>query len=263
MEAQPPQFLSVSDAYGDRKLATLQTDGAAPGLFWMQGFMSDMVSTKAAALSEWSSAHGIQMTRFDYSGHGQSGGDFRKATVSQWLADSCAVFDALTSGPQIVIGSSMGGYLAMLLADAIAARGNSRVVGLILIAPAWDMTEELMWAEFPEPVRAEVMSNGVWMRPSAYGDPYPITRDLIEDGRSHLYGGEPWSPGCPTRIIHGRLDPDVPFAHGVALREMIAAAAPDADVDLIEVPDGEHRLSRPQDLDLLIKTTRDLRARLA
>ncbi|MEO1719911.1 MAG: alpha/beta hydrolase [Pseudomonadota bacterium] len=236
--ANVPTFLTLDDSFGARQIATLSQTGAEPGVFWMQGFMSDMVSTKAAALSEWAHENGIALTRFDYSGHGASGGEFTDATVSQWLADSLAVFDASTAGQQVVVGSSMGGYLAMLLADALAERAQqpSRVAALVLIAPAWDMTETLMWSEFPSEVREQIVREGKWLRPSAYGDPYPITRALIEDGRKHLYHGRPWSAGCPVRIIHGRHDPDVPFAHGEALRDMVRAADANADVELIEVP---------------------------
>lgn len=253
-----PQMLTVGDGDAARRIAVLRQDGESPGVVWMQGFMSDMVSTKATALAEWAERQGIALTRFDYSGHGQSEGDFEAGTISRWLEDSLAVLDTCTDGPQIVVGSSMGGYLAMLLQQAVAARGDraQRIVGMLLIAPAWDMTEALMWRQFPDDVRATIARDGKWLRPSAYGDPYPITQGLIEDGRTHLFEGARWRPGFPVRIIHGRLDPDVPFAHGEKLVEMIDAE----DVKLIEVPDGEHRLSRPEDIALLIKTVEELRA---
>ncbi|MEO0673144.1 MAG: alpha/beta hydrolase [Pseudomonadota bacterium] len=257
MKSMKPQMITVGSGDDARDIALLHQPGSTPGIVWMQGFMSDMVSTKAAALADWAETSGAELTRFDYSGHGQSGGAFRDGTISRWLEESVAVFDRNTQGPQIVVGSSMGGYLAMLLERRIA--DPRRVAGLVLIAPAWDMTEALMWAEFPEDVRAQLMSDGVWMRPSQYGEPYPITRGLIEDGRGHLLGDAPWRPNCPVRIIHGRLDPDVPFAHGAALVDK----AFDQDVRLIEVPDGEHRLSRPEDIALLIATIEALRADVA
>ncbi|MEO1265851.1 MAG: alpha/beta hydrolase [Pseudomonadota bacterium] len=252
-----PQTLSVGSGALAREIAYLHHDGAGPGLVWMQGFMSDRVSTKAAALAERAERDGIALTRFDYSGHGQSGGAFTDGTISRWLEESRAVFEHVTSGPQIVIGSSMGGYLAMLLERQIA--DANRIAGLVLIAPAWDMTEALMWDEFPADVREQVMETGVWMRPSAYGDPYPITRDLIADGRKHLFGDRAWQPACPVRIIQGRLDPDVPYDHVAKLLDKAAGA----DVTLTEVPDGEHRLSRPEDIALLIDTIETLRQDVA
>ena len=259
MDATTPQLLKVNDGHGAREIAVLRQRGHAPGVLWMQGFKSDMVSTKASALADWADHMDAALTRFDYSGHGQSGGNFTEATVSQWLADSLAVFTQCTEGPQVVIGSSMGGYLAMLLLRHLKAHDlaeAARIRALVLIAPAWDMTEALMWRQFPQDVRDTLARDGVWLRPSAYGDPYPITRGLIEDGRRHLFQGRPWQPGLPVRIIHGRLDPDVPFAHSETLMQM---AADQDDIELIEVADGEHRLSRPEDIALLIHTLEAVR----
>ncbi|MEM7778653.1 MAG: alpha/beta hydrolase [Pseudomonadota bacterium] len=258
MENSQPQFLAVGEGESLRRIAYLQQSGQAAGVMWLQGFKSDMVSTKASALGEWAIESGAALTRFDYSGHGQSEGRFEDGTVSAWLAEAEAVFRQLTQGPQILVGSSMGGYLTMLLqrrlVDAAPADAR-RIVGIVLIAPAWDMTEALMWDEFPEDVRNQILTTGTWERPSQYGEPYPITRDLIEDGRRHLFAGSTWTPDCPVRIIQGRLDPDVPFHHSKRLLEMM----PRADVELIEVPDGEHRLSRPEDIDLLIRTIEAMR----
>lgn len=253
-----PNMLSIDDSFGARRLATLSQAGASPGVFWMQGFNSDMISTKATALAEWAEANGVAITRFDYSGHGQSDCELADGSISQWLADTIAVFDHLTEGPQVVIGSSMGGYLAMLLLRALKARGDlvDRIKALVLIAPAWDMTEQLMWAQFPDDIRRTIEVEGVWMRPSAYGDPYPITRKLIDDGRLHLFGGQDWEPGVPIRILQGRLDPDVPYAHAAKLMDMAAGT----DIEMIEVPDGDHRLSRAEDLELLIRTVEAVRS---
>src|SRR5690606_13051518 len=181
--------LTVGEGAAAREIATRMRPGSAPGLFWLGGFRSDMQGTKAEALDRHAEAHGLAMTRFDYSGHGLSGGDFLDGTISRWLEEAQAVF-ARTSGPQIVIGSSMGGWLALLLAEAQRAAGaESRVAGLILIAPAADMTRALMWEEMGEAARAELMQAGVLQRPSLYGEePYPITRKLIEDGDRHLLG---------------------------------------------------------------------------
>jgi pimeloyl-ACP methyl ester carboxylesterase len=250
-DSQSPQRLTIGSGQDQRSIAYLTQPGNAPGVFWMQGFKSEMISIKATALAEHITKHSRSYTRFDYSGHGQSGGNFEEGTISRWLDESAAVFERATTGPQIVVGSSMGGYLALLLARRYqAAQGevSSRISGLVLIAPAWDMTEELIWKRASEDIRRQIAEAGVWYRPSQYGDePYAITRGLIEDGRNNLLGAEPWGPGCPIEIIHGRLDPDVPFTHSERLVSILQGSR----VTLTEVPDGEHRLSRPQDLALL------------
>lgn len=244
------EFVDVGTGEAARRIAYLREAGRAPGLLWLQGFKSDMVSTKASALADWARARQLALTRFDYSGHGQSGGRFEDGTLGRWIDEARAVFERLTHGPQILIGSSMGGAIALALLKRLLAEhpaGAARIKALVLIAPAWDMTEALMWKQFPETVRREVMERGVWMRPSQYGDPYPITRGLIEDGRRHLIGEERWNPGRPVAILHGRLDPDVPFAHSLALIEKLDGEW----ARLVEVPDGEHRLSRPEDIERL------------
>lgn len=250
------QFIDVGVGAARRRIAYLRqeahTDTQRPGLVWLQGFKSDMISTKAAALAEWATAQGLAMLRFDYSGHGQSGGRFEDGTIGRWVEEAKALFERQTAGPQIVIGSSMGGYLSLLLLRGLLAESlpkAARIKSLVLIAPAWDMTEELMWKAFPPDVRRQVMDEGMWLRPSLYGDPYPITRALIEDGRQHLIGRQLWDPGRPVTIIHGRLDPDVPLAHSQTLIGNL-----DGDwARLIEVADGEHRLSRPEDIELLLR----------
>jgi len=257
---QQVQHLSVGDGRDRRPIAYLTEPGNAPedtpGVLWMQGFKSEMMSIKATALAEWTAARDLAYTRFDYSGHGQSasapGCRFEDGTISRWLEESAAIFDRVTRGRQIVVGSSMGGHLALLLARRLRAAASlenpSRIAALVLIAPAWDMTEELMWQRATDDARRAILEDGVWYRPSRYGDePYAITRGLIEDGRNNLLGTAPWDPGCPVEIIHGRLDPDVPFAHS----ERLVASLTGARVTLTEVPDGEHRLSRPEDLALL------------
>lgn len=244
------EFVDVGTGVAARRIACLREAGRAPGLVWLQGFKSDMVSTKASALADWARARQLALTRFDYSGHGQSGGRFEDGTLGRWIEEARAVFERLTHGPQILIGSSMGGAIGLALLKRLLAEhpaGAARIKALVLIAPAWDMTEALMWKQFPETIRREVMERGVWMRPSQYGDPYPITRGLIEDGRRHLIGQERWNPGRPVAILHGRLDPDVPFAHSLALIEKLDGGW----TRLVEVPDGEHRLSRPEDIERL------------
>jgi pimeloyl-ACP methyl ester carboxylesterase len=234
-----------------RKIAVRERAGAAPGLLWLGGFKSDMKGTKAVALDTWASNTGRAMVRFDYSGHGESGGAFTDGTIGRWLEDSLGIFDACCHGPQIVIGSSMGGWLALLVARALAQRPvlTATIAGLVLIAPAVDFTEELMWKQFPPDIKRAVEEKGGWARPSAYGDePYLITRGLIEEGRNHLLLGGMIEPGCPVRILQGVKDPDVPWRHAV---ELTARLARD-DVVLTLVKDGDHRLSRPEDIERLI-----------
>src|SRR5437667_7850043 len=229
-------------------IAVRARDGAAPGLFWLGGFNSDMKGTKALALDAWAAERGRACVRFDYSGHGESGGQFTDGTIGRWLEEGVAVFEQFCRGPQVVIGSSMGGWMALLLARAIANRegAGAALAGLVLIAPAPDFTEQLMWNAFSDEVREEIRTKGVWMRPSEYDDgtPYPITRALIEEGRNHLLLGSAIEVGCPVRILQGAQDPDVPWQPAFAL----AHRMPAEDVVLTMIQDGDHRLSRPQDI---------------
>lgn len=251
---RPTQFLDVSaPGRPDRKIAYLQAAGGqagAPGIVWLSGFKSDMIGSKAMVLAEWASAHGAACLRFDYSGHGQSSGDIRDFTIGDWLAESLAAFE-LTRGPQVLVGSSMGGWLALLLARALIGRGEGgRLKAIVLIAPAWDMTEELMWTQLPPEALAALERDGVFYRPSDYGEPYAITRALIEEGRNHLLAGTGFDPGCPVRILQGLRDADVPWQHALRLVELLGTE----DVRLTLVKDSEHRLSRDQDLALLTAT---------
>jgi pimeloyl-ACP methyl ester carboxylesterase len=228
-----------------------------------------MASTKASAVAEWAQSQGLACLRFDYSGHGQSGGRFEDGTVGRWLDEAEAVFHTLTRGPQILVGSSLGGYIALLLLRRLlrsrqSAIGNrlsdglpppptdaaARIAALVLIAPAWDMTE-LMWQRLPPSARRDIDERGVFLRPSRYGDgPYPITRSLIEDGKHHLIGSAPFDPGRPVHIIHGMQDPDVPWQHTLDLVAHLSGGW----TRVSAVPDGEHRLSRPEDIALLLRT---------
>jgi pimeloyl-ACP methyl ester carboxylesterase len=244
--------LDVGTGAAARRIAIRLRAGAAPGLLWLGGFKSDMQGTKAVALDDWAGKQGRAMTRFDYSGHGESGGDFALGTIGRWLEESLAVFDACCRGAQVVIGSSMGGWLALLLARELARRGKpgaAQIAAMVLIAPAVDFTEELMWQRFAPEVRREIEETGSWQRPSQYSaDPYLITRGLIEDGRRHLLLGDMIETGCPVRILQGVQDPDVPWQHAV---ELVSRFARD-DVVLTMVKDGDHRLSRPEDIERLI-----------
>ena len=245
---QEPTFIEVGEGSGGRRIAVRTRTGSGPGLFWLGGFNSDMRGTKALALDAWAAEHGRACIRFDYSGHGESGGAFIDGTIGRWLEEGLAVFEQFCRGPQVVIGSSMGGWMALLLARALAARDakQAALAGLVLIAPAPDFTEQLMWNAFSDEVREEIRTKGVWMRPSEYGDgaPYPITRALIEEGRNHLLLGSAIEVGCPVRILQGAQDPDVPWQHAFALAHRLPAE----DVVLTMIQDGDHRLSRPQDI---------------
>jgi pimeloyl-ACP methyl ester carboxylesterase len=246
-----PKFLTVGTDIAARQIAVRQRQGGSPGLFWLGGFKSDMRGTKAEALDRWAQGNGRAMTRFDYSGHGESGGNFTHGTIGRWLEESLAVFETFCRGPQVVIGSSMGGWLALLLIRELARRRQTEptVARLVLIAPAVDFTEELMWKRFPAEVKLKIEQTGVWARPSQYSEePYAITRDLIEEGRKHLLLDGMIETGCPVRILQGVQDPDVPWQHTV---ELTARFARD-DVVLTLVKDGDHRLSRPEDIERLI-----------
>ena len=244
--APEPVFIDVGEGLARRRIAVRARGGRSPGLFWLGGFNSDMRGTKALALDAWAAEHGRACVRFDYSGHGESGGSFAEGTIGRWLEESVAVLQQFCAGPQVVIGSSMGGWMALLLAREVNRRGigDAAIAGLVLIAPAPDFTEALMWKGFAPEVRDEIMTRGVWYRPSQYGDPYPITRELIEEGRNHLLLGAAIEVGCPVRILQGAQDPDVPLQHAFTLAERLPAD----DVVLTMVQDGDHRLSRPQDI---------------
>jgi pimeloyl-ACP methyl ester carboxylesterase len=254
------KVLTVGAPESARTIAVRVREGDGPGLFWLGGFKSDMQGTKAAALDQWAAARGRACIRFDYSGHGESGGEFRDGTIGRWLEESVAVFEAHARGPQVLVGSSMGGWLALLLGRALAQRqraGGGTVSGMVLIAPAVDFTEELMWKRFPAAIRREIETTGVWMRPSEYAaESYPITRQLIDEGRAHLLLGGLIETGCPVRILQGVQDPDVPWDHAV---ELVSHIARD-DVVLTLVKDGDHRLSRPEDIERLTAAVAEFQA---
>ena len=237
-----PDFVTL----GDRRIAVERRAGRAPGLFWLGGFKSDMTGSKALALDAFGARHGLAVTRMDYSGHGRSGGDFNDGTITRWLEEALAVFET-TDGPQIIVGSSMGGWLAQLLIGAQRRLGRHRVIGLVLIAPATDMTE-LMLAQMTAAQRAALEQHGFVEEPSDYAaDPYRINRTLIEDGRHHLLFGRAIELGCPVAILQGARDRDVPREHALKLVQHLVTDP----VTVTIVPDGDHRLSRPQDIALM------------
>jgi pimeloyl-ACP methyl ester carboxylesterase len=247
------KFLHIGEGAKVRAIAVRAQGGAAPGLFWLGGYKSDMKGSKAQALADWAQNEGRACVRFDYSGHGESGAAFTDGTIGRWLEDSLTVFDAYARGPQILVGSSMGGWLALLLVRALQRRGQTgpaNAAGLELIAPAIDFTEELMWKRFTPEIKRELEEKGVWQRPSQYSaEPYLVTRQLIEEGRNHLLLGGMIECGCPVRILQGVEDPDVPWQHAKALVSRLACD----DVVLTLVKDGDHRLSRPEDIERLIR----------
>jgi pimeloyl-ACP methyl ester carboxylesterase len=228
------------------ELAWAKLDGRSPTVVFLPGYRSDMTGDKATMLAAFCAQHGQAVLRFDYSGHGISGGRFEDGTIGLWTADALTVIDRLTNGPLLLVGSSMGGWIALLC--ALARR--DRVAGLIGIAAAPDFTEALIWQALSFEQRARLMQDGVIHVPSQYGDPTPITRALIEDGRNHLLLSSPIALDCPVRLLQGQADPDVPWE--MALR--IADQVDSADVQVTLVKDGDHRLSRPQDLALLRQT---------
>lgn len=231
-----------------RRLAYRTIDGAGPATIWLGGFKSDMQSTKAQVIADWAARNGRANVRFDYSGHGESEGRFEDGTISAWLEDALAIIRQKGGEAPILVGSSMGGWLSLLAARAL--QGEQKALsGLVLIAPAADFTEDLMWNRFSAEIRAVIDRDGVYHHPSDYSDtPTPITRALIEDGRRHRLLGAPLRIGTPVRILQGMQDPDVPWQHVVKLVEHLA----EDDVTVTMIRDGDHRLSRPEDLDRLV-----------
>lgn len=233
------------------RVAWRKVEGKGPAVVWLGGFKSDMAGTKAQALADWAMARGRAYVRFDYLGHGESSGAFEAGTITRWREDALAVLDALTDGPVVLVGSSMGGWIACLAAMA----APERVKAMVLIAPAPDFTEKLMKPEIPPEGLADLARDGVWLRPSEYGEPYPITRELLEDGaRWSILEAQEVPIEAPVRILQGGEDPDVPWSHALQLAHAIKG--PDVVFTLIK--DGDHRLSRPQDLARLIAALEDV-----
>ena len=232
-------------------LAWRRTSGAGPTLLWLGGFRSAMSGTKAEALAQWAARSGRDLLRFDYFGHGLSEGAFEAGTIGRWRADALAVIDRLTEGPLTLVGSSMGGWLACLAALA----RPERVAGLVLVAPAADFTARLMKPSLPPAARRALERDGAWRRPSPY-DPQgdPITRRLLEEGANWSILGRPVAIDAPTRILQGGADPDVPWRHALELAWSLTSA----DVVFSLVRDGDHRLSRPQDLARLTAFAEEL-----
>jgi len=236
---------------GRHEIAYVATPGRAPGVVFLPGFRSDMEGGKALALEAHCARTGRAFVRFDWSGCGLSGGRFEEGTIGGWREDALAVLDHRTRGPQILVGSSMGGWIALLAALA----RTERVAGIVGVAAAPDFTAELE-AGLDEAARRDLAERGVWLEPSAYSEaPTPITRRLLEEARAHcLLPRAPIPIRVPVRLVHGQRDPDVPWRHALRLAEALAGD----DVEVLLVKDGDHRLSREADLERLVATTESL-----
>lgn len=250
-----PEFLEVDGA----KIAVRHREGKnRPGVVWLGGYRSDMRGTKALVLDEWAEKTGHSALRLDYSGHGESGGDFNQGTISRWLNESLAVYRHYAEGPQILVGSSMGGWIALRMAQELKKEGKEPA-GIVLIAPAPDFTAVLVEPTLSDAQKRDLQEKGYFEEPSDYSpNPYVYTRALLEDGRQNLVLKGIIETGCPVHILQGMQDPDVPYKHALTLVEHL----PVDDVTLTLVRDGDHRLSRPQDLDLLIRTVSGLAERV-
>jgi pimeloyl-ACP methyl ester carboxylesterase len=240
-----PGFLDVAGA----AIAVRHRDGASPGLVWLGGYRSDMRGAKAGFLDGYAQERGLAFSRHDYSGHGKSGGAFAEGTVSRWVAESLAVLAAFTQGPQVLIGSSMGAWIALRMLRELANE-KGRVAGLVLLAPAPDFTSDLVEPALSGEQRRELDAKGFMSEPSAYGsDPDIFTKALLEDGRRNRVLTGRIDTHCPVHVIHGLADAVVPTEHVMKLVSQLPAD----DVTVSLVPGGDHRLSRPEDLALLAR----------
>lgn len=248
----PPSFLTV----GNERIAYHHTPGAEPGVLFLGGFVSDMSGSKAVHLDAFCKAQGWQFTRMDYGGHGQSSGDFLEGSIGLWASHAQAVLDHVTTGPQIIVGSSMGGWIMLLLAQ----ERPERIAGMVGVAAAPDFTEDLIWEQFTPEHRAEMEKTGHVVLPSCTpGKPgFTITKKLIEEGRDHLLLRQPrLETSCPLHLIQGMQDPDVPY--NMALT--IADKSTRDDVEITFIKNGDHRLSEPENLLLLENVVKRVRSR--
>ena len=249
-----PSFLTVGVGAAERRIAVRVRPGSGPPVVWLGGFRSDMKATKATALDAWSAQAGRKVVRFDYAAHGESSGTFTDCTISSWLEDAQAVLGAHVDEPPILVGSSMGGWVACLAARERACQG-AKTAGLVLIAPALDFTEDLIWNRLSEAARAVVLRDGVLKRPSDYApEPDQITLKLIEDGRRNCLLGGPFDPACPVHILQGMGDVDVPYTHALKILKHLPAEG----TVLTLIADGDHRLSRPQDIARLVTAVAEI-----
>lgn len=246
-EFPPANFLEVDGC----RIAVRHQPGVGPGVVWLGGYKSDMLGTKAQVLGEWAATQGREYLRHDYSGHGESGGAFADGTISRWLAESLAVLRHFTKGPQVLVGSSMGAWIALRMVQELRKAGEDRIAALVLLAPAPDFTAELVEPALTDAQKIDLQEKGYFEEPSDYSDqPYIYTRALIEDGRANRVMTGPIDTHCPVHILQGLADPDVPSSHALKLVSLL----PSDDVTLSLIPGGDHRLSRSQDLDMLTRT---------
>lgn len=264
MDTQTPDFIDVNGA----RIAVRHRPGSkAPGIVWLGGYRSDMMGGKAVHLDRWAGETGHACLRHDYSGHGESGGDFNEGTISRWLEESLAVYRRFTEGPQILIGSSMGAWIALRMAQELNKSGSFSSLsdqrrstplapaGIVLIAPAPDFTARLVEPQMTAEQKRDLVEKGYFEKPSEYApNPYVYTRKLIEDGGKNLVLKGIIETGCPVHILQGMADPDVPYAHAVRLMEHLSGD----DVVLTMIRDGDHRLSRPQDIAKILEAAEAL-----
>jgi pimeloyl-ACP methyl ester carboxylesterase len=253
--ATPGDFpIATLPCEGGGHIAYRRRDGIEPGLMFLGGFRSDMSGTKATALDDFAAATGRAYTRFDYRGHGASSGRFEELALGDWIADGLEVLDRVAEGPQILIGSSMGAWVALHL----ALLRPGRMAGLVTMAAAPDFTEELIWARLDEGQRERMRREGRIERPSAYApEPDILTLRLIEDGRSHLLLGRPIALPCPARLLHGTADADVPWVFSLRLLDRLQSA----DARLTLIKDGDHRLSEPPQIEAMLAAVAELASR--
>lgn len=243
------------DAPDGAQIACRHRPGSSPGVMFCGGFRSDMSGVKAVALDRWADRTGRGFARFDYRGHGKSSGAFTDGAVGLWRDDTLLVLDRMSEGPVVLVGSSMGAWIALLVALA----RPERVRGLVLIAAAVDFTEELVWQRMPDPVRAVLQRDGVWSRASDYSDqPDEITMRLIEEGRNHLLFGGPIRFDGPVRLLHGTADETVPWDFATRTADALTSN----DVEITLVKGGDHRLSGAADLRRLCAAVEDVANRL-
>jgi pimeloyl-ACP methyl ester carboxylesterase len=248
------EFIEVGKGSQARRIAVIACKARrgvkSPGVVWLGGYRSDMSGTKAQAIDAWCGERGLAFLRHDYSGHGASQGEFRDGSISRWLEESLAVFGKFAKGPQILVGSSMGGWIALRMAQELEKRGV-RLHAMLLIAPAPDFTERLMWPQLSKSQQEEIATRGFLEERSEYSpEPNVYTRELFEDGRRNLVLTGEVVTHCPVHILQGRLDPDVPWTHAMTLANQLIHES----VSMTLVPDGDHRLSRPQDIELMLST---------
>ncbi|MEO0327894.1 MAG: alpha/beta hydrolase [Pseudomonadota bacterium] len=251
------RFLDVGEHENKRKIAIRHRSGTGPGIVWLGGYRSDMLGTKAEAIDAWAVQNGKAYCRHDYSGHGESDGSFQNGTISRWLEESLSVFDTYCAkGEHLLVGSSMGGWIALRMVQELYKRNQkNRIKALLLLAPAPDFTEELMWPSLSEEMKQTIIQIGYLEEPSEYSDePNIFTKALFDDGKKNLVMTGQLETGCPVHIIQGMQDPDVPYTHAMKLIEFL----PSQQVSMTLVKDGDHRLSREQDIDLLLRTISQL-----